>query len=169
MQAEKQNYGVAEGPGTEGSGTALGTRDERTWSVLSHLSIFLNLFTGFLGPVASLIVYRDRSQTVAFQALQSAIYQGAWLVILVAGWTITGLLTFILVGFLLVPGMAGSLRVPLLARRLRGLQGEPGRKLPVSVRRRPDRKPLEDTHRRESPSLFRLCPAWMASRRPADS
>lgn len=59
--------------------------------------------------MASLIVwlvYRDRSQTVAFQALQSAIYQGAWLVILAAGWTITGLLTFILVGFLLVPGMA---------------------------------------------------------------
>lgn len=114
MQAEKQNYGVAEGPGmessgTEAPGTALGTRDERTWSVLSHLSIFLNMFTGFLGPVASLIVwlvYRDRSQTGAFQALQSAIYQGAWLVILAAGWTITGLLTFILVGFLLVPGMA---------------------------------------------------------------
>ena len=108
MQAEQQNYGVAEGPGTESPGTAVGTRDEQTWSVLSHLSIFLNLFTGFLGPVASLIVwlvYRDRSQTVAFQALQSAIYQGAWLVILAAGWTMTGLLTFILVGFLLVPGM----------------------------------------------------------------
>lgn len=108
MQTEQQNYGVAEGPAVENAGTALGTRDERTWSVLSHLSIFLNLFTGFLGPVASLIVwlvYKDRSQTVSFQALQSAIYQGGWLLILAAGWTITGLLTFILVGFLLVPGM----------------------------------------------------------------
>ena len=110
MQTEQQNYGVAEGPATtNGSATAVGTRDERTWSVLSHLSIFLNLFTGFLGPVASLLIwliYRDRSQRVAFQALQSAIYQGGWLVILAAGWAITGLLTFILIGFLLVPGMA---------------------------------------------------------------
>jgi uncharacterized Tic20 family protein len=103
MQTEQQNYGVAESPAA-----AVGTQDEKTWSALSHLSIFLNLVTGFLGPVASLIiwlVYRDRSQKVAFQALQSAIYQGAWLVILATGWAITGLLTFILIGFLLIPGM----------------------------------------------------------------
>ena len=104
MQAEQQNYGVAEGPETR-----IETRDERTWSVLSHLSIFLNLVTGFLGPVASLIVwffYRERSQKVAFQALQSTIYQGAWLVILAAGWAVTFALMAILIGFLLVPGMA---------------------------------------------------------------
>lgn len=105
MQTEQQNYGVAEKP----SPVAVDAQNERTWSVLSHLSIFLNLVTGFLGPVASLIVwlvYRDRSQKVSFQALQSTIYQGAWLLILGIGWTITGLLTFILVGFLLIPGMA---------------------------------------------------------------
>ncbi|MGF1473349.1 MAG: DUF4870 domain-containing protein [Rubrobacteraceae bacterium] len=104
MQAEQQEYGVAKGPVA-----AVESREERTWSVLSHLSIFLNLVTGFLGPVAALIVwlvYRDRSQKVSFQALQSAIYQGAWLVILAAGWAITGILTFILIGFLLIPGMA---------------------------------------------------------------
>jgi uncharacterized Tic20 family protein len=109
MQTEQQNYGVAEGPVTEGAVTEVGTQDERTWSVLSHLSIFLNLVTGFLGPVASLIiwlVYRDCSQKAAFQALQSTIYQGAWIVILAVGWAIIGLLTFILIGFLLVPGMA---------------------------------------------------------------
>ncbi len=109
MQTEQQNYGVAEGSVAEGSAMGVETRDERTWSVLSHLSIFLNLVTGFLGPVASFIVwlvYRDRSQKVAFQALQSTVYQGAWLVILAAGWAITGLLTVILIGFLLVPGMA---------------------------------------------------------------
>ena len=53
MQAEQQNYGVAEGPGM-----AVGTRDERTWSMLSHMSILLNLLTGFLGPVADLIENR---------------------------------------------------------------------------------------------------------------
>lgn len=103
MQTEQQNYGVAEGPVT-----AVESQNERTWSVLSHLSIFLNLVTGFLGPVASLVVwlvYRDRSQKVAFQSLQSAIYQGAWLVILAAGWAVTVALMAVLIGFLLVPGM----------------------------------------------------------------
>ncbi len=101
---QEEGYGLAREPAA-----VMSPQDERTWSVLAHLSIFLNLLTGFLGPVASLLVwffYRDRSQKVAFQALQSTIYQGAWIVILAAGWAITGLLTFILIGFLLVPGMA---------------------------------------------------------------
>jgi uncharacterized protein len=40
--------------------------------------MFLNLFTGFLGPVAALIIwllYKDRSSRVAFNALQSMWYQ----------------------------------------------------------------------------------------------
>ncbi len=105
MQAEQRNYGVAEETGP----AAMSAQDEKTWSVLAHLSIFLNLFTGFLGPVAALgiwLVYRDRSERVAFHALQSAVYQAAWLVILGVGWALTGLLTFVLIGFLLIPGMA---------------------------------------------------------------
>jgi uncharacterized protein len=88
--------------------TTMEEREEKTWSGLAHLSIFLNVFTGFLGPVAAFIiwlVYRDRSQTVAFHALQSAVYQAGWLLILAVGWTITGLLTVVLVGFLLMPLM----------------------------------------------------------------
>ena len=49
-------------------------KDENTWSVLAHLSVFLNLFTGFLGSVAALViwlVYRDRSPRVSFHAMQS--------------------------------------------------------------------------------------------------
>ena len=87
---------------------AMGTREERTWSVLAHLSTFLNIFTLFLGPVAALIVwlvYKDRSPKVGFEALQSAAYQGAWLAILGIGWAITIALTFVLVGFLLIPAM----------------------------------------------------------------
>jgi hypothetical protein len=70
VQADQRNYGVAEGQGR----TAMSPQDERTWSILAHLSMFLNLVTGFLGPVAALIiwlVYRDRSQKVAFHALQA--------------------------------------------------------------------------------------------------
>src|SRR3712207_7995508 len=47
-------------------------------------------------------VYKDRSPRISFHALQSALYQLAWIVILALGWTVTGLLTLILVGFLLL-------------------------------------------------------------------
>lgn len=112
MQTEQQNYGVIE----EGA-TTIGAREEETWSVLAHLSMFLNLFTGFLGPVAALViwlVYRDRSRKVAFHALQSMWYQVAWLVILGVGWAFTGLLTIILIGFLLIPVMAVVSVVPFV-------------------------------------------------------
>ena len=96
---------------------AMSVQDERTWSILAHLSMFLNLFTGFLGPVAALViwlVYRDRSQKVAYHALQSTFYQVGWLVILAVGWTVTGLLTIVLIGFLLIPVMAVVSVVPFV-------------------------------------------------------
>ena len=125
MEAKDHNYGVAgdevaqeQGPVTGRQGPVMmGTQEEKTLSVLAHLSIFLNLVTGFLGPVAALIiwlVYRDRSSNVAFQALQSMWYQVAWLVILVAGWTVTTLLMLVLIGFLLVPVMALITLVPFV-------------------------------------------------------
>ena len=125
MEAKDHNYGVAEDEVAQEQGSVtgrqgpitMGTQEEKTLSVLAHLSIFLNLVTGFLGPVAALIiwlVYRDRSSNVAFQALQSMWYQVAWLVILVAGWTVTTLLMLVLIGFLLVPVMALITLVPFV-------------------------------------------------------
>jgi len=95
----------------------MGLRDEETWSALAHLSVFLNLLTGFLGPVGALVIwlmYKDRSQRVAFHALQSLWYQVAWMVILVIGWTITVFLMIVLVGFLLVPVMIVASLVPFV-------------------------------------------------------
>lgn len=123
MSEEQRNYGVEpEGSGSGGSGGTLSTRtmnpkDENTWSVLAHLSVFLNLVTGFLGPVAALVIwlmYRDRSPRVSFHALQSLWYQVAWAVILAVGWTVAGLLTIILVGFLLFPVMIVLTFVPFV-------------------------------------------------------
>ena len=123
MEAKDHNYGVVgdEAAGDEGvreqGSVTMGTQEERTWSVLAHLSIFLNLVTGFLGPVAALViwlVYRDRASRVAFQALQSMWYQVAWLVILFAGWAMTTLLMLVLIGFLLVPVMALITIVPFV-------------------------------------------------------
>lgn len=102
----------------EPGGTVLqNASDERAWSVLAHLSVFVNLVTGFLGPVAALViwlVYREKSREVSFHALQSMWYQVAWLIILTAGWVITGLLMLILIGFLLAPFMALLTLVPFV-------------------------------------------------------
>jgi uncharacterized protein len=113
MEREAANYGVQREheawPVPRGPvGGTMSVRDERTWSVLAHLSTFLNIFTGFLGPVAAFIiwlVYRDRSPRVAHHALRSVFYQTAWLAAIVVGWTVTGLLMAVLIGFLLVPVM----------------------------------------------------------------
>lgn len=113
---EDRGYGVEPEPGGSGTGgtgpgrstATLGPSDENSWSALAHLSAFLNLVTGFLGPVAALVIwlmYKDRSPTISFHALQSLWYQVAWMVILTVGWTITFLLTIVIIGFLLIPVM----------------------------------------------------------------
>jgi uncharacterized Tic20 family protein len=121
MSERRDNYGVEHGPGgVSGPGgptTMMSSRDEETWSALAHLSVFLNLFTGFLGPVGALVIwllYKDRSPRVAFHALQSLWYQVAWMVLLVVGWTITTFLMIVLVGFLLVPVMIVASFVPFV-------------------------------------------------------
>lgn len=110
MQHDHSNYGV-------GGSRAMSAGDERTWSVLAHLSMFLNLVTGFLGPVAALIVYliyKDRSPKVAFHALQSMWYQIGWLVILTVGWVLTTFLMVVVVGFLLIPVMIVASVLPFV-------------------------------------------------------
>ena len=126
MSEEQRNYGVEpepEGSGTSGSRpgrlrvTQMSSKEENTWSVLAHLSVFLNLFTGFLGPVAALViwlVYKDRSPRVSFHALQSLWYQVAWIMILAIGWTMAGILTVVLIGFLLFPMMIVATVVPFV-------------------------------------------------------
>jgi uncharacterized protein len=112
MKTDARNYGIQReyGPRLEASRPGMmSVEGERTWSVLAHLSTFLNLFTGFLGPVAAFViwlVYKDDSPTVARHALRSVFYQVAWLTAIFIGWTVTFALMAILVGFLLVPIMA---------------------------------------------------------------
>lgn len=112
MERETGNYGVQREyeswPAPYTPVGAMSTRDERTWSALAHLSTFLNAFTGFFGPVAAFIIWlahRDKSPTVAHHALRSVYYQVLWLVAIAVGWTVTGLLMAVLIGFLLVPVM----------------------------------------------------------------
>ena len=111
MKVDVTNYGLQHEydppidtrlPGT------MSLEGERTLSAVAHLTTFLNIFTGFLGPVAAFVlwlVYRDDSPTVAAHAMRSVLYQVVWLTAIVVGWSVTFALMAILVGFLLVPIM----------------------------------------------------------------
>jgi uncharacterized Tic20 family protein len=84
--------------------------DERTWGMMSHLSVLLNLVTGFGGPIAALIiylVYKERSRYVAYHALQSLVFQLIWWVgggaLAGISWAVSGVLTAVFVGLLCMP------------------------------------------------------------------
>jgi uncharacterized Tic20 family protein len=84
--------------------------DERTWGMLSHLSVLLNLITGFAGPIATLIIYliyKDRSRYVAYHAMQSMVFQLIWWYgggLLIGGmWAIVGILSAVVIGVVLIP------------------------------------------------------------------
>jgi uncharacterized protein len=57
--------------------------DERMWAMLAHMSVLLNLVTGFLGAIAAIVIYysyKDRSRLVAYHAMQAFIFQAiTWL------------------------------------------------------------------------------------------
>ena len=88
----------------------LSPSDERTWAMLAHLSVLLNLVTGFLGIVATLViylVYKNRSRYVAYQSMQSFVFQLIWWfgggILAGISWVITGILSIVLVGLLCIP------------------------------------------------------------------
>ncbi|HJS29707.1 MAG TPA: DUF4870 domain-containing protein [Anaerolineales bacterium] len=63
---------------TKAAPAPMSASDERTWALLAHLSILLNLLTVILGPVVALIIYfifKDRSRSVAYHSLQSFLFQ----------------------------------------------------------------------------------------------
>jgi uncharacterized Tic20 family protein len=88
--------------------------------MLAHLSVLLNPVTGILGPVAALVIYlvfKDRSRYVAYQSLQSLIFQ---LITWVGGGILTGItaaiagiLSVVVIGVLLFPCVALLALIPL--------------------------------------------------------
>ena len=88
----------------------LSSAEERTWSLLAHLSVLLNLITGFAGPIAALVIYliyKDRSRKVAYHALQAMIFQLIWWygggLLIGAMWATVGVLSAIVIGLILIP------------------------------------------------------------------
>jgi uncharacterized Tic20 family protein len=126
---EEQNYGRSREPGDamDGSdgdrfagaggpaGSTMSPQDERTWSIVAHLSVLAGLVGLMpLGALVVWLVYKDRSPRVGFHALQALWYQIAWLVILVVGWFVTFVLSIVLIGLVLVPVMVLASLVPLI-------------------------------------------------------
>jgi uncharacterized Tic20 family protein len=84
----------------------LSVSEERTWAMLAHLSVLVNLFTGVLGPVVALIIYLiflSRSKYVAYHAMQSFLFQLLMWYGIGVMWGIVGMLSAIVVGVVLIP------------------------------------------------------------------
>ena len=100
-------------PGAErgaagGTAEPMSPGDERTWSMVAHLSVLAGLVG--LVPFGALIVwllYKDRSPRVRFHALQAFWYQLAWIVI----FTVYVLVTVVL--SIVTLGIAAIVLVPL--------------------------------------------------------
>lgn len=90
-----------------GSDAAAGTmsaQDERTWSVLAHLSMLL-VFVSLIpfGALLIWLIYKDRSEKVRFHALQALWYQVAWIVIFIAYTLVTVVLSVLTFGLAVIP------------------------------------------------------------------
>jgi uncharacterized Tic20 family protein len=86
--------------GTPGGTTTMSAQEERTWSIVAHLSVLAAL-VGLMpfGALLVWLIYKDRSPKVRFHALQALWYQIAWIVILMAYTMICLLLTIVVIGF----------------------------------------------------------------------
>ncbi|MBI2266803.1 MAG: DUF4870 domain-containing protein [Armatimonadetes bacterium] len=83
------------------------SQEEKTWCMLSHLSILLTFIVpgigGIIGALVIWAIYKDKSKIVPFHAMQSLAYQVACLVILTVGGIVAFVLTFVGIGILLYP------------------------------------------------------------------
>ncbi len=98
---------ASEGQARVSAGT-MSAQDERTWSVIAHLSVLVGLVG--LMPFGALLVwllYKDRSQKVRFHALQALWYQIAWIGIFIVYALVTVVLSIVTLG------IAAALLVPL--------------------------------------------------------
>lgn len=94
----------------------------RTWAMLAHLSILLNLFTGFLGPITALIIYlvfKDRSRYVAFQSMQAFVFQLVFFIgagaLAALAWIGSLTLTLLIIGLCCIPFALLISLIPMVA------------------------------------------------------
>ncbi len=127
--SETDNNDTGNSPHIPVNDQPLSPYEERTWAMLAHFSVLLNLITGFLGGIAAIIIYfiyKDRSKLVAYHAMQAFIFQSIT-------WFGAGFLSGLLIGFgsafaflilpllCLIPGLIILLAIP--ASLIYGLVG----------------------------------------------
>jgi len=86
--------------------TPLSASEERTWAMLAHLSVLVNLFTGVLGPMVALgiyLIFVSRSKYVAYHAMQSFLFQLVLWYGIGVMWGIVGILSAVVIGIILIP------------------------------------------------------------------
>jgi uncharacterized protein len=91
---EERNSGAPTGPSEP-----MSAQEERTWSVVAHLSVLAALVG--LMPFGALLVwllYKDRSPQVRFHAAQAFWYQVAWIVIFLVYALVTVVLSVVTLG-----------------------------------------------------------------------
>lgn len=107
---EQETYPNGHTTAAMGTDQTMSAREERTWSILAHLSVLAGLVGLMpLGAFVIWLVYKDRSERVRFHALQALWYQLAWVVLLVAYTVLSLILSIIVIGifmFFLLPVLA---------------------------------------------------------------
>src|ERR687885_2703145 len=84
---------------TRSSTSQMTAQDEKTWSIIAHLSVLAGLIG--LMPFGALIVwliYKDKSPRVRFHSLQALWYQIAWIAILIVYTMVSLLLCHVVIG-----------------------------------------------------------------------
>jgi uncharacterized Tic20 family protein len=97
-EAEQTNQPVSEAQPV-GAEQATISKDDTNMAMLCHI---LAIFTGFLGPLIIWLIKKDDSPYVDRQGKEALNFQ---LTVLIA-WVASGLLTFVCVGFILMPIVA---------------------------------------------------------------
>ena len=114
---EERNLGEQPTPDGQTGGTPepMSAQDERTWSIIAHLSVLAGL-VGLIpfGALIVWLVYKDRSPRVRFHAAQAFWYQVAWVVILLAYTLISVVLALVVIGIFMLFLLPLIVLVPLV-------------------------------------------------------
>ena len=83
-------------PAYAGGQPPLSDSDQRMWAMLAHIG---GIILGFIAPLVVWLIYRERSRFVDEQAKEALNFQITLFIAVVVSW----LLTFVLIGFILLP------------------------------------------------------------------
>lgn len=103
--------------------TSSATQEEKLWGMLGHLFGFAGYIFGlgqYIAPLVLFLIYKDKSKFIAFHALQSLFFQ----LLVAVALAVSGMLTVVLIGFVLLPLVAVVGVVYVFIAALRAYKGE---------------------------------------------